>query len=131
MTATTTTSVSDAITAAGRVFEETYQRGDAAGMAALYTEDAQFLPPNGDAVKGRSAIQAMFQCFMDAGVKSIKLETLEAEGHGETATEIGTYALATADGQVVDHGKFMVIWKCVAGTWQLHRDMINSSVAVE
>ena len=120
--------VHEAIVAADQAFITTFNRGDAAGLAALYTENAQFLPPNSDFVKGRQAIQAAFQAFMDMGVKAVKLETLEVEGYGDTASEVGRYILENEDGQVLDQGKFLVIWKQEAGQWKLHRDMINSNM---
>ncbi len=122
------TDVSDAIREADEKFVTTFSRGDAAGLAALYTENAQFLPPNSDPVTGRPAIQATFQGFMDMGVKAIKLESIEVEGYGNTASEVGKYTLEDEGGQVLDQGKFMVIWKQEAGQWKLHRDMINTSM---
>ncbi|WP_064604268.1 YybH family protein [Photobacterium sp. J15] len=120
--------VYDAIVAADNVFMTKFSQGDARGVAELYTEKGQFLPPNGDFVVGREAIKETFQAFMDMGIKVIKLETLEVEGYGDTATEVGKYILEDEGGQVLDEGKFMVIWKQEAGQWKLHRDMINSSV---
>lgn len=120
----------DAIVAADETFMEVFSRGDAVGLANLYTENGQFLPPNSDFVSGKEAIQATFQAFMDMGIKAIKLETLEVEGYGDTATEVGRYALEDENGQVLDRGKFIVIWKQEAGQWKLHRDMINTSMPV-
>jgi len=128
---TKTVDVHDAIVAADQTFVTRFNRGDAARIAALYTEDAQFLPPHSDFVKGRQAIQATFQASMDMGVKGIQLETLEVEAYGETASEVGKYLLEGGDGQVLDYGKFLVIWKRESGQWKLHRDMINSSVPIE
>jgi len=122
------TSVHDAIVAADETFMATFSRGDAAGIAALYTENGQFLPPNGDFVKGKPAIQATFQAFMDMGIKGIKLEAVEVEGYGDTASEVGRYTLEGEGGQVLDKGKFIVIWKQEAGQWKLHRDIINTSM---
>ncbi len=65
---------------------------------------------------------------MDMGIKAIKLETIEVEGYGDTASEVGRYILESGDGQVLDQGKFIVIWKQEAGQWKLHRDIINSSM---
>ena len=123
-----TTNVHDAIVAADETFINTFNRGDAAGIAALYTENGQFLPPNSDFVTGRQAIQATFQGLMDMGIKAVKIETLEVEGYGDTASEVGRYTLEGEDGQVLDQGKFIVIWKQEAGQWKLHRDIINSSM---
>ncbi len=125
---TNSTDVHDAIVAADETFMTTFSRGDAAGIAALYTENGQFLPPNSDFVTGKQAIQATFQAFMDMGIKAIKLETIEVEGYGDTASEVGRYTLEGEGGQVLDHGKFIVIWKREAGQWKLHRDIINTSM---
>ena len=125
---TNSTDVHDAIVAADETFMTTFSRGDAAGIAALYTENGQFLPPNSDFVTGKQAIQATFQAFMDMGIKAIKLETIEVEGYGDTASEVGKYTLEGEGGQVLDQGKFIVIWKQEAGQWKLHRDIINTSM---
>jgi len=121
--------IHDAIKAADDEFERIFRQGDAAGIAALYTEKGQFLLPNSDFVTGREAIQTTFQALMDSGVKAVKLEALEVEGYGDTATEVGKYVLEDGSGLVLDKGKFVVIWKQEAGQWKLHRDIINSSMA--
>ena len=118
----------NAILAANETFMSTFKKGDASGMAALYTEPAQFLPPNSEFVTGKEAIQALFQGFMDMGVKAINLETVETEVHDNTGFEIGKYTLEVDGGQVIDKGKYMVIWKNESGQWKLHRDIINTSM---
>ena len=124
--------IKDAITAADQTFMATFSRGNAADVAALYTEHAQFLLPNSDFVVGRQAIQEAFQAFIDGGYKAIKVEATEVEGFGNTAYEVGKYIVKGEDSQVLDQGKFVVIWKLEAGQWKLHRDIINSSLpAVE
>lgn len=125
---TNSSEVYDAIVAADAEFTRIFSLGDAAGIADLYTEDGQFLLPNSDFVKGRQAIQSTFQALMDSGIKTVKLEALEVEGYGDTAFEVGRYILEGEGGQVLDKGKFVVIWKQEAGQWKLHRDIINSSL---
>ena len=125
---TNSTDVQDAIVAADQTFMTIFSRGDAAGLAALYTENAQFLPPNSDFVTGKHAIQATFQAFMDMGIKAIKLEAIEVEAYGNTAFEVGRYTLLDQCSQVLDQGKFIVIWKQEGDQWKLHRDIINSSM---
>jgi uncharacterized protein (TIGR02246 family) len=120
------TVVHDAIAAANETFMATW--GDAAGIAALYTESGQLLPPNSDVVAGRHALQAFFQGLMSMGIKAVKIETAEVEGYGDTAYEVGRYTLAGEGGQVFDRGKYIVIWKQEAGQWKLHRDIFASSL---
>ena len=66
---------------------------------------------------------------INMGVKSIKLDIIEVEQHGDTAIEMSRYTLRSADGQVIDQGKGVVIWKYVDGAWRMHRDIWNSSIA--
>jgi uncharacterized protein (TIGR02246 family) len=107
---------------------ETFERGDAAGMATLYTENGQLLPPNTDIVSGRQGIQAFWQGVIDMGIKGMKLETTELEEHGDTAIAVGKYILSGEGDQVIDSGKYVVILKQEGGQWRLHRDIWNSSM---
>ncbi len=118
-----------AIEAANKQFSAAVTRGDAAGIAALYSANAEVLPPGGDVAKGRAAIQKLMQGFIDAGAKELPLATVEVEAHGDTAWEVGTWTLKGKDGAELDHGKSVVIWKKEAGGWKLYRDIWNSSQA--
>ena len=116
-----------AIDAANQSFMATYKSGDAAGMAALYTGNGQLLPPQSDIVTGHDAIHAFWQVVMDMGVKEIKLETVELEGHGDSAVEVGRATLFAEGGQVADVAKYIVVWENEGGNWKLHRDIWNTS----
>ena len=119
--------VRPAIEAANKQFVNAFGKGDAAAVAALYTAEGQVLPPNGDVVAGRQAIQKFWQGAMDSGVKGAKLTTVEAFASGDTAYEVGQYELSAADGKVLDGGKYVVVWKRQGGQWRLHRDIWNTS----
>jgi uncharacterized protein (TIGR02246 family) len=119
--------VRSAIEAANGRFVELFGKGDAAGVAALYTEDAQVLPPNGDVVRGRAAVQTFWKGVMDAGVKGAKLTAVEVTPSGNMAYEVGRYELSGADGKTLDSGKYIVIWKREGSRWKLHRDIWNTS----
>jgi uncharacterized protein (TIGR02246 family) len=116
------------IAAANESFMATFKRGDAAGLAALYTENGQVLPPNSDFVTGRQAIQMFWQAVMDMGLQEAKMEIVEVEDHGDTAIEVSMFSLMGEGGQVLDKGKYIVIWKQEDGQWMLHRDIFNSSM---
>ncbi len=118
----------DAIAAANDKFMAAYNGGDAAGLAALYTEDSQLLPPNSEFITGREAIQTFWQALMGMGIEKVKVEIVEVEGHDDTAIEVSKYTLFGAEGQVLDKGKYIVIWKQEDGQWKLHRDIFNSSM---
>ena len=120
--------VRDAIVAADDQFMAAFNSGDAAGVAALSTDQGQLLPPNADFMVGKEAIQAFWQGAMDMGIAAAKIEILEVEGHGDTAIEVSKYTLHAQGGEELDAGKFIVIWKRVGGEWKLHRDIFNSSV---
>jgi uncharacterized protein (TIGR02246 family) len=106
---------------------EAFRRGDAAGLASLYTADAQLLPPHSDAVTGRDAIRAFWQAVIDLGLTGASLETVEVDGGDESAIEIGRFTLWATEGQVADTGKYLVVWRREKGAWRLHRDIWNSS----
>ena len=121
----------DAIEAANQEFEAAFGRSDAAGLAALYTRDGQLLPPNNEFVSGTDAIQAFWQGAIDMGIKEAVLETIELDEHGDTAVEVGRYTLNSGDGQLIDKGKYIVIWKNEDERWKLHRDMWSSVLTPE
>ena len=118
----------DAIVAANEQFMTAFNNSDDAALAALYTEDAKLMPSNSDFVSGNEAVQAFWKSVFVMGIKSATLETLEVEGMGDTAWEVGEYTLFTEGEQVADSGKYIVIWKMVSGQWKLHRDIWNTSM---
>ena len=128
MTQSVSTEVGDSIAAGNEKFMENYNSGDAAGLADLYTENGQLLPTGSDFVTGKAAIQAFWQGAMDMGIKTVELETVESEGHGDTVIDIGKYTLSGEAGNIMDSGKYIVILKQEGGQWKLHRDIWNSSL---
>lgn len=115
-----------------RRFVEAYNRGDAAGCAEAYTENARILPPDAPMMQGRQAIQAFWHGAMDMGIRSVALETVDFEAAGDTVgREIGTAVLTieTPDGQTVtQHAKYVVVWKRQDdGSWKWDTDIWNSS----
>ena len=129
--ATPTPGMRSEIRKADDVFEQTFGRGDAAGMADLYTNDGMLLPTGSDFVQGKEAIQEFWQGAMDMGIKEAKLDIVEVERHGDATTEVGRYELSDAGGEVMDQGKYIVVWKQEGGQWKLHRDIWNTSQSPE
>lgn len=120
--------VRSAIEAANKKWEAAASRSDGPGVAALYTASGQLLPAQSDFVSGTEAISQFWQAVFNSGIKEVSFTTVEVEGHGNTAHEVGKYELRGADGKVLDHGKYVVIWKKEGGSWKLHRDIWTTSV---
>ena len=124
---TSTTALHAAIRAADDNMESAFGQGDSEGIAGLYTEDGMLLPAGSDPVTGKPAIQAFWQGAMDTGIKGLGLEIVELEDHGSTAIEVGNYTLSSEGEEVIDRGKYIVIWKQEDGQWKLHRDIWNTN----
>jgi len=122
------TKIREAIVAGNGNLMEAFNSGDAAGVAALYTAEGKLLPANSDFVTGPQAIQEFWQGAIDMGIKSVKLETIEVDGMGKMAYEVGKYQLFAEGDQMLDQGKYIVVWKEVEGVWKLHRDIWNTSM---
>jgi ketosteroid isomerase-like protein len=116
------------IEAGSRKFSEGAARKDAALIASAYSVDAEAFPPNAEVVKGRPALQKMWQSILDSGIASMELVTNEVESSGNIAYETGTYTMKTKDGKLADRGKYCVVWKRVGGEWLLHRDIWSTSL---
>jgi ketosteroid isomerase-like protein len=116
------------IEAANKIFEAAVSRSDGPGVAALYTDNARLLPAQSGFVTGTEAIGQFWQAAFDSGMKGVSLVTMEVEKHGDTAYEVGELDIRGADGTVLDHAKYVVIWKKEGTSWKLHRDIWTTSV---
>ena len=102
--------------------------GDAAGVAGLYTEDGALLPPNGERIDGRAAIQEFWKGAIDSGLKIELIRAVEVEARGDVAGEVGRFVLSVPgeSGATRVSGKYIVIWKRIGHQWFLHRDIWNT-----
>jgi uncharacterized protein (TIGR02246 family) len=108
--------------------QSAFNAGDAAAVAALYTEDGAIYPPNMPAARGRAAIQEYWTAAIESGA-TVELTTQKMYGMGETATEVGAYSLTAPDGSHIDHGTFMVVYKMEGGEWKMDSDIWNSDMS--
>src|SRR5215470_12248095 len=74
-------------------------REDFAGLAALYTENAKVLPPDGPIVSGRGAIEEFWRSAANAlGLTEATLNTVDLEMSGDVACEVGEANLKVGGG---------------------------------
>jgi uncharacterized protein (TIGR02246 family) len=107
-------------------WQSAFETGDTNAMADLYTADGAVLPPNADPVSGRPAIAAFWKDFSESGLSGV-VEDDDAYAQGDLGYKQGQYTMTDADGNIVDQGKYIEIWRQVEGEWQLHRDIFNSN----
>jgi uncharacterized protein (TIGR02246 family) len=121
---------SDEIEAIDQAYGKAIANRDAAGVGALYTSDAFLLPPNAPVAKGRPAIEAIAQAYLDAGAQSLELNTVALEEQGDLVVEVGTYALGVqppGGDPVTDVGKYLQVFKRQAdGSLRIAYDCFNS-----
>lgn len=122
-----TTDISKDIRTADDVFEKHFQEGNSAAIAELYTIDGMLFPTGSDIIQGKELIRDFWQGAMNMGIKEAKLDIVEANLQGDSVIEVGRYQLKGAGGEVMDWGKYLVVWKQEQGRWKLHRDIWNSS----
>jgi putative oxidoreductase len=109
-------------------FRRAYGEADAAAVAAVYAEDAFYLGPGRDVVRGRAAIREAFAPFLEGappGTYDVTFEIVEREVSGDLGYEVGRYDLRSrkAEGEGRSRGKFTVVWKRGAdGAWRIQSD---------
>ncbi len=123
------TNVRERIEATIVMLVDSLNGGDAAGVAAHYTDDAALLPPDSGRIDGRDGIQNVWQRFIDAGIRDVSMITQEVDVFGDVANEVGTINATAPDengGRAQIFGKYVAVWKCKDDdTWRLHRDIWN------
>lgn len=108
-------------------FERLFRQGDMARIAAFYSDNAMLLPAGSDLIEGRQAIESYWQEAVEMGISGIKIDLMELEQHGDSATEISRYTMFDAEEAVIDQGKGIMIWKHDGNDWKMHRDIWTSN----
>lgn len=125
---TTAISIGDDIRRANAAFEAAFEQRDAAAIAGLYTSNGTLFPTGMNTIEGPAGIQAFWQGAIEMGIKRVKLDTQDIEELSGTAIELGHYTLFGPNDQLLDQGKYLVVWKEQLGQWKLHQDIWNSSL---
>lgn len=116
----------EAIAEAYKAFEQAFYRGDADTISRMYTEDAELLIPEAPIVNGRKAIAQIWKSIVGSGGNTVRVNTGEVQESGDWAYEVGTFTATAPDGNVLNAGKYIVIWKRQStGEWKTHRDIFN------
>ena len=109
-------------------FVAAFNRGDAAAVAAMYTNDAVVLPPGAEMQTGRGDIETFWKKSAEQ-LGDLKLTTIDVRPLGsDAAREIGNFSLKTK-GQPPQpiEGKYVVVWQKVGSDWKLAADIWNTN----
>ncbi|HXX87204.1 MAG TPA: SgcJ/EcaC family oxidoreductase [Candidatus Acidoferrum sp.] len=110
-----------------RRFVDGMRKGDAAAMAAQFTEDAILLPLNCEMIFGRKRIEKFWEASIRNGLRDQTFDTIEISGNGDMFYEVANdTAIINWKGQKLEvKEKFMCIWKHTRSDWKVHRLIWN------
>lgn len=103
-----------------RDYEARFSARDAAGLAALFTEDGWVLSPGRPPVRGRAAIAAHYA----SSGGPLFLRAFSWASDGRVGYILGAYALGAAG---PDEGKFTLTLRKVDERWLIASDMDNGN----
>lgn len=108
-------------------FTEQVRNGDSVALASHYWPDAELLLSNSEPIKGKD-ILAAWGSMISMGVKDFTFSTTDITLSGDLLVETGNYEMKAADNNLIDKGKYVVVWKQQNGEWKLYRDIGNTSL---
>jgi uncharacterized protein (TIGR02246 family) len=123
----------EAIQEANNAFMAAVRAGNGAQLVRdYYADDAIVLPPNQDAVSGKTQIEALWTGLLKSGVQEISLITDRVEQGADLAYEVGRYSMTIKPPQgetITDRGKYVVAWRRQPdGKWKAKADIFNTSM---
>jgi ketosteroid isomerase-like protein len=104
------------------MWTKAFNSGDAAAVAALYTEKAQSTAPSGGPMTGRKDIEAYWREDMKSG-ETTALKTTDSIAQGNLLHVSGTYEVAAKDGGKLAFGQFQQLWTRVDGDWKVQSEI--------
>lgn len=100
--------------------------GNTAGMAGMYAEDASLIEP-AITVTGRDNLEkAMRKWFAGARYFGRTRQQSSLDISGDLVVESGTFTESSQErgkARVKTEGRYLVVWRRVAGAWQVQRDV--------
>src|SRR5436190_4218075 len=102
--------------------EQAFFRGDAEGVASIYTDDAEWMVPGAPPIKGREAITQAWKAVIGPGGNTVRVNVSEVQEAGNWAYDVGAFKTTGPDGVLLNSGKYIVIWQQQpSGDWKTHR----------
>lgn len=119
--------IKNLIIAAGENFVIALNRGDSTAVANCYTKDAKMMQPNGLAIIGRSDILKNMSQWIKSESPTITMKTIDVWADGDLVVAEEEWTISNKEGQILDNGKSLELFKMEDGKWLLYRDCYNSN----
>ena len=126
-----TISAASAIRLMGDEWARHWNAGDLDGVAAVYAEDAVYLPPHHEAVHGREAIREYLKAPLSHGVTDLAFDVTYIKQQGPIAWDVGTYRMTIPQNEGTkreDHGKYLTVWRRIGERWSIAADAWSSDL---
>ena len=125
--------VQDDVAALNADFGKAVANQDVDELVGFYDPKARMLPPNAPLAQGPDAIRQVFQAYLDAGVRSLDLQSIDVQEEGSLVVDVGRYVLGIqppgAD-PIQDIGKYIVVMRRQSdGSLKIVADAFNSDEA--
>ena len=121
---------SSAIRSSQDAWYKSYNSGDAAGVAALYADDAVLMAPNVPAARGMVAIRDYYSKAAPeaqaSGLTAVEGPAGDIGISGDLAWQSTTYTVTDKSGATVESGKVLTVLQRRGGKWMIIRDTWNS-----
>lgn len=113
-----------------KIFVDTFNRNDAASLAAMYTANAELLAPGLPRLTGPRAIESFWKTAFSRGRRTFEqIEPVSTVVDGDLAVEYANWHLSVTDreGNISrETGKNVLVWKRVNTEWLISLDIWNT-----
>jgi ketosteroid isomerase-like protein len=122
------TDAKNAIAASNEIYFQAFSKGDSSIFINLYAKDCWIMQPNAQTFCGTDAPLDFFKmAYNKFGLRNGKFITVDVFGDGrEYVTEVGFWESFDGNNNLLDNGKFLVLWKKTPNGWKMFRDSFSS-----
>ncbi|MFW0738134.1 YybH family protein [Flavobacterium sp. T12S277] len=119
----------NAIQKSNAIYFDSFKNNDPSIFIDRYAEDASILLPNAPQIYGKEGAADFFRkAYDEYGLRGGKFITTAVYGDGvKYVTEEGLWQSYNLKGELMDDGKFLVLWKKTDKGWKMFRDSFSSN----
>ena len=121
--------IAEAIAQSNRLYSQGFEQHQAALVVERYCTDGAIMAPNALTITGGEGFLAFFNGGYEHGIRKVLFHTVKIFGLCDSfVNEEGAYELKGAKDQLIDRGKYVVVWKKTKSGWKMYRDIFNTDL---